>query len=332
MMRTRVTLGLVVLVAMVMLLVPGAGAQQRDKVVLMLNWYNYGEHAPLYLGLARGYYAEEGIDLEIQEGRGSGTTIQAVAAGSATLGYADMGTMIKTIAKGAPVKAVGVLIQTSPMAVMGLADKNIREPKDLLGKTIALTPGDAVGQIFLAFLKATGIKEEQFKSVTGDATTKRNAVIMGRADLLTGHVNDQQITIEEATGKKVHSIKFADYGVNPVNNGIIVRKDLLAAKPDLLRRFMRAATKSVEAGAKEPEAALEALLKVNPKAGKIEVLREGLKQTIPLLHSKYTQGQRPWRAAAEDMKVTLDLMVEYGGVDPAAKGKPDDYYTNELLP
>src|SRR3954466_2691057 len=64
-----------------------AQAQQRDKVVLMLNWYNYGEHAPFYLGLDKGFYRDEGIDLEIQEGRGSGATVQAVAAGSVQFGY-----------------------------------------------------------------------------------------------------------------------------------------------------------------------------------------------------------------------------------------------------
>jgi NitT/TauT family transport system substrate-binding protein len=255
-----------------------------------------------------------------------------VAAGSATFGYADLGTMIKAAAKGAPVKAVGVLIQTSPMAVIGFAEKNIREPKDLVGKTVALTPGDAVGQIFLAFLKATGIKESQFNSVTGDAATKRNAVIMGRADLLTGHVNDQAVSVQEATGKKVQSIRFADYGVNPVNNGIIARKELLTGKPELIRRFMRASTRAVEAAVKEPAAALEALTKANPKAGKPETLKEQLTRTLPLFHTKYTEGKRPWRVSAEDMTMTLDLMVEYGGVDPATRGKPEDYYTNEFLP
>ena len=73
----------------------GAMAQNRDKVVLLLNWYTYSEHAPLYLGVARGYFAQENIDLDIQEGRGSGVTIQAVAAGTATFGYADIPTMIK---------------------------------------------------------------------------------------------------------------------------------------------------------------------------------------------------------------------------------------------
>jgi NitT/TauT family transport system substrate-binding protein len=82
-----------------------------DKAVLMLNWYVYGEHAPFILGLKKGYYAEEGIDLDIQEGRGSAVTIQAVGAGTATFGLADIGVMIKAVAKGAPVKTVGVLLQ-----------------------------------------------------------------------------------------------------------------------------------------------------------------------------------------------------------------------------
>lgn len=70
-----------------------APASAGDKVVLMLNWYLYGEHAPFFCGLEKGYYSAEGIDLDIQEGRGSGITTQAVAAKSATFGYVDVPTM-----------------------------------------------------------------------------------------------------------------------------------------------------------------------------------------------------------------------------------------------
>ena len=70
----------------------------RDKVTLMLNWYLYSEHAPFFLGKERGLYADEGIDLDIQEGRGSAVTAQAVAAKSATFGYIDVTTMIKAAA------------------------------------------------------------------------------------------------------------------------------------------------------------------------------------------------------------------------------------------
>src|SRR5713101_9909960 len=90
-----------------------------DKVVLMLNWYVYGEHAPFYYGKARGIYAADNIDLEIQEGRGSAATTQAVAAKTANFGYVDVPTMMRAAVKGAPVVATGVLLQTSPMSAMG---------------------------------------------------------------------------------------------------------------------------------------------------------------------------------------------------------------------
>ena len=72
-------------------------AQQKEKVSLMLNWYLYSEHAPFFLGRERGYYEAEGIDLDIQEGRGSGPTIQAVAAKTVPFAYADVGTMINPV-------------------------------------------------------------------------------------------------------------------------------------------------------------------------------------------------------------------------------------------
>ena len=61
-------------------------AQTKEKVTLLLNWYVYSEHAPFFLGKDKGFYEAEGIDLVIQEGRGSGASVQAVAAGSATFG------------------------------------------------------------------------------------------------------------------------------------------------------------------------------------------------------------------------------------------------------
>ena len=134
-----------------------AQPKAQDKVTLMLNWYLYSEHAPFFLGKERGFYAEEGIDLDIQEGRGSAVTAQAVAAKSATFGYIDVTTMIKAAAKGAPLKSTGVLFQLSPMSVMGFADKNIKTPKDIIGKTVATTPGDSMSQMWPLFLKVNKV-------------------------------------------------------------------------------------------------------------------------------------------------------------------------------
>ncbi|MGA7325684.1 MAG: ABC transporter substrate-binding protein [Rhodomicrobium sp.] len=314
------------------LLIFAGPASAADKVVLMLNWYIYGEHAPFFLGKVKGIYAANGIDLEIQEGRGSAATTQAVAAKTANFGYVDVPTMMRAAIKGAPVISVGVLLQTSPMSVMGLEEKNIRKPDDIKGKTVAITPADSMTQIWPLFLKKTGLTEADFKTVAGDAQTKLNAVINGQADLLLGYVMDQSMKIKDATGKDVYPIKFADYGINMVSSGIIANTDYVKENPDVVKRFMKATTEAVEAAEKDPKSAVDAILSTNPKAGKPDTLLQGFKLTIPLYHTGETKGKRPFQVTAQNMTDTVDLLVEYGGLDASAKANPKAFYTNAYLP
>ena len=307
-------------------------ASAADKVVLMLNWYVYGEHAPFYYGKAKGIYAAAGIDLEIQEGRGSAATTQAVAAKTADFGYVDVPTMMRAAIKGAPVIATGVLLQTSPMSAMGFAEKNIRKPEDIKGKTVAVTPGDSMSQVWPLFLKKTGLKDSDFKTVSGDAQTKLNAVMNNQADLLLGYVMDQAIKLQDATHKDIYPIRFADYGVNMVSSGIIVQKDYLKTHPDVVKRFLRAATRSLEEAAKNPDAAIDAMLKVNPKSGVKETALVGMKNTASLYRGPDNPNGRPLRVGAKNMDETLALLVEYGGLEKASAGKATDYYTNDFLP
>ncbi len=308
-----------------------AGAQQKDKVTLMLNWYLTGAQLAFYSGKDKGYFDQEGIDLQIQEGRGSGPTIQAVAANNVAFGYADIGTMIKIAAKGAPVKAVGIAIQKSPIAVISLAEKNIRKPEDIKGKIVALTPGDAPSQMWQLFVKKTGLKESDFKTVSGDAKTKVNAVISGQADALVGFSTDQPNEIWQATKKPVQTIMLADYDVNPVGLGIVVHRDTIKSNPDLIRRFMRASIRSFEDAQKNPEADVALVQRSHPKAGTREGLLNGLNATLALLHTSDTEKERPFKVSPKAMNETLDLMIEFAGVDKNA-GPATNFYTNEFLP
>jgi NitT/TauT family transport system substrate-binding protein len=307
-------------------------AAAADKVILMLNWYVYGEHAPFYYGKEKGIFADAGIDLDIQEGRGSGVTTQAVAARTAQFGYVDVPTMMRAAVKGAPVISTGVLLQTSPMSAMGFVEKNIRKPEDIKGKTVATTPGDSMSQIWPLFLKKTGLKESDFKTVSGDATTKLNAVINGQADLLLGYVMDQSMKIKDATGRDVYPIKFADYGVNLVSSGIITTTGLIKDNPDLVKRMMLASTKAIIAAVKDPKAAAQAILNANPKGGRIETLTQGFELTIPLYADPTGSSRQPFKVSDQNMADTVAVMVEYGGLDAAAKDNPKHFYTNDYLP
>src|SRR5271156_35337 len=317
------------LLAWAMLAAPASAA---DKVVLMLNWYVYGEHAPFYYGKAKGLYAAENIDLEIQEGRGSAATTQAVTAKTADFGYVDIPTMMRATIKGAPVISTGVLLQTSPMSAMGFADRNIRKPEDIKGKIVAITPADSMTQIWPLFLRKTRLKESDFTTVAGDGQTKLNAVINGQADLLLGYVMDQSMKIKDATRKDVYPIKFVDYGINMVSSGIVANTDYVKANADLVKRFMSATTKAVEAAEKDPKGAAQSILDANPKGGKIDTLTQGFELTIPLYRTPETRARRPFQVTDQNMIDTVNLMVEYGGLDAKAKDNPKAFYTNDYLP
>lgn len=320
-----------ILLALCAMLIAGP-ALAADKVTLMLNWYVYGEHAPFYYGKEKGIFTKNGIDLEIQEGRGSGTVTQVVAAKTVPFGYVDVPTMMRAAVKGAPVTAVGIALQTSPMSAMGFAEKNIKKADDLKGKTVATTPGDSMSQIWPLFLKKTGLKESDMKILSGDATTKLNAVINGQADVLLGYVMDQSMKIKDATGKDVTPVKFADYGINLVSSGVIVHRDTLKENPDLVKRFMAATVASIEAASKDPKGAAQSILNANPKGGKIETLTQGFELTIPLYKDPTGESKQVMRVSDKNMMETVGVMVEYGGLEAKAKDDIKTYYTNEYLP
>jgi NitT/TauT family transport system substrate-binding protein len=89
-----------------------------------------------------------------------------------------------------------------------------------------------MSQIWPLFLKKANLKESDMKILSGDATTKLNAVINGQADVLLGYVMDQSMKIKDATGKDVFPIKFADYGINLVSSGVVANRDFVKDNQD----------------------------------------------------------------------------------------------------
>lgn len=321
-----------VIVIALLFAAPFAPSRAADKATLLLNWYLYAEHAPFFLGKERGYFEKEGIDLDIREGRGSVPTVQAVAEGAATFGYADLASVLKAADKGAPVVVVGVLLQKSPMAFISLAEKNIREPQDLRGKSLALTPGDSLSQILPLLLGKVGMKESDMTIIAGDNRAKLNAVINGQADAMLGYSMDQNLRITAATHKPVTTLSFANYGVNLASSSIVAAKDTTGRHGDLVTRFMRAATHAVADAEKDPAAAVDAMLKVSPKAGLRDDLIEGLKLTIPLYHTDATKDQPPFRASRADVKASVDLLAQSGIISRASAGRMDDFISFKFLP
>src|SRR5947199_3046580 len=184
-----------------------------DAVSLRLKWYLGGLHVPFYFGKERGFYAAEGIDLTINEGRGSANTVQVVAAGSDTFGLADSSSVISTAAKGADVKSVMSLLNSTGFAVVSLAETGIKTPKDLEGKKLAVSPGDPLGQLFQALAAHNKLDVSKITMVQVDPAAKVVTVLEKRADGLLGGADDQFFQIKQR-GLQPAALRFSETGAN----------------------------------------------------------------------------------------------------------------------
>ncbi|MCB1992115.1 MAG: ABC transporter substrate-binding protein [Geminicoccaceae bacterium] len=302
-------------------------AEAADEVSLRLNWYLGGLHVPFYYGKEQGIFEAEGIDLTINEGRGSGNTTQVVAAGSDTFGMADSSSLITLASKGGEIKSVMSMLNSTGFSVVSLAETGIREPKDLEGKSVAVSPGDPLAQLLEAVAKANDVDISTINFIQVDPAAKVVSVLEGRADALLGGADDQYFLIKYQ-GKEPHALRYSEHGANIVGMTILTRTDLIESNPDLVERFVRASVKSWEAAIENPEAAVEAALKVKPDLNEQSTLDQ-LMVDIELLHSP-ASPDRIGYGAEEDWTRTIDLLKTYRGLETDQDWTA--FHTNEFVP
>ena len=319
---------LALVVALGALAAPAIPAVALDKASLRLNWVLIGQHPPYYLGVKRGYYKDEGIDLTINEGRGSGAAVQLVANGDDTFGLADAGAVIAGRAKGAPVAVILSIFRTSNLSVTCREDKNVTTLADLYGKKIAATAGDALHQMWPGLVGANKLDTSKISLVFMDPASKPLAVLDGRTDCLLGGIDDQAVTIENK-GAKVNIIRFADNNFNTMTVSAFTNDKVMKENPDLVRRFVKATIRSWEAAIQDPAAAVEAAAEAKPGINK-DILRAQLEASIKLVPppdgSKMAFGSAP--AAFWDQ--TLNILKEYQGLKTEAANA--DHYNYSFLP
>lgn len=316
----RLFLALIVLFA-------GGPALAQEAVSLRLNWYLGGLHVPFYYGKEMGFFKQEGIDLTINEGRGSANTVQVVAAGSDTFGMADSSSLITTAAKGADVKSVMSLLNSTGFSVVSLASAGIKTPKDLEGKSLAVSPGDPLGQLFRALAAHNKLDMNTIKFVQVDPAAKVVAVLEKRVDALLGGADDQYFLIKYK-GAEPAALRYADHGANIVGMTIVTTGNLIKTKPDLVRRFVRASVRSWEAAKKNPGPAVDAAMKAKPDLNRQSTLDQMLVD-FELLDSPNSKGKIGLGSKA-DWDQTLGLLRQYRELD--TKEPWTTFHTNDFVP
>ncbi|MBI3078735.1 MAG: ABC transporter substrate-binding protein [Deltaproteobacteria bacterium] len=306
----------------------GSIAAGEREITLRTDWLFRGYHAPFFVALKKGYFAEQGVGVQLQEGRGSATVMQLVANQSATFGFVDGAVMAMGVDKGMPLKMVAGIFQRTTAAMMVYQGSGIENPRDMAGKTAGLVPGANTTQLFPIFLQRNGVAPEAVKVINVTPANKTTFFRQRKYDITSALINDE-VPALRLQGEQIKVFHFADYGVNTMSLGVVTHPQMLSSSPETVRRFLAAAIRGWEFAASNPEEAVSIFL-ASVEARVRDVSLEQLRIALTLLHTDATRGRPLGWMAQEDWQKTQDFLVQSG----AMKGRHplDAFYTNALLP
>jgi NitT/TauT family transport system substrate-binding protein len=297
--------------------------------VFALNWFAVGDHAAYWVALEKGYYKARGLDVELQNSKGSGDSLAKVDTNRADVGLADAAVVIPRIAQGARVKIVGAVFDHTPLNFWMWTSSGITRPKDLEGKTLAAPPGDAQRQLFPAFAKLHGIDTAKVKWLSIEPAAKFVSLSEKRADVVADYLTGLPF-YEKAIGREnLASMPWHKHGFDIYSMAIVASEKTLAERPKVLREFVAASYLGWRDVMESPKAALEIFKKRVPEID-LALIEPNLMLGLELMKTeRYARHGIGWVDRAK-MCATVDLLNTYMP-DLPRKAGCDEVFTNEFL-
>lgn len=238
-----------------------------EPVKFVMDWAFDGPQAIWTVAAQQQCFAKQGLDVKIDRGFGSSDAIGKVAAGAYDIGVADFSSIVAYDAAhpDAALKIVFVVSDRSPTSVSVLKTSGITKPKDLEGKRLADSPGEASRVLFPAFAKANGIDISKITWVSVAPNLRQASLLQGKADAAAGHMFTV-LSGMKALGvdqDKVTTMEYAKYGVDVPGSSVIVKPQWASAHPKQLQGFLTCAAAGVRASIADPKAALASLHQYN---------------------------------------------------------------------
>jgi NitT/TauT family transport system substrate-binding protein len=236
----------------------------QEKMQLQLNWFQLADHAPVYLAMKKGYFKEEGIELTVLRGSGSADSAKKIDLGQADVGISDAPTVLTAISKGANLKMVAVVFDKAGNNVFFKKSANIKTPKDLVGKKIAVPPADSHRVLWPAFANLNGIDPNSVTLVNVKPEGKQAIVAAGEVDGSFDLYTSYAIW-EKVLGKgEVGNLLWANFGLPIYGHTYFVNNDLIKKNPKLIEKFLRATHKGWKDAKADPKAAIDAMVEQVP--------------------------------------------------------------------
>jgi NitT/TauT family transport system substrate-binding protein len=246
---------------------PSASAQ-TTKLKMVLNWKYQGPQGMFFLADDKGYFKEEGLEVTLDQGNGSGAPIGLVANGTYDVGFGDINALIELAAKKpdeAPI-AVFVMFNQPPFTVAVKSGSPIKTPKDFEGKTLGGAAGDGALKLFPALCKLAKFDCTKVNITNMQPNLREQMLMQGQVDGVFGYVNTIRFSarLMGVDDSQIRFINYGDYGMDLYSNAIIVSKKLVKDNPKAVAGLVRAINRGLLDSLKDVDASVAAVAKREP--------------------------------------------------------------------
>ncbi|WHY88453.1 ABC transporter substrate-binding protein [Neobacillus novalis] len=298
-----------------------SNAVNLQKVSLMLDWYPNAVHSFLYVAKEKGYFNEQGLEVEIQMPADTNDPLRLVAAEKIDMAISYQPQVLVARSEDIPVLSFAAIVRHPLNQLMVPKEGPIHSPKDLTGKTIGYPAIPLDEAIIQTMMESDGgdVKKVKMVDVGWDLipamATKKTDALMG------GFINHEKLLLEKE-GHPMRTLNPADYGVPDYYELVLVASEKgLKAKPEVFKKFIAAITKGQQFVVDHPVEGLSLLMGHEEKTSPLEkdIETKSLQILLPLMDAKDkpfgSQDRETWEEVAEWLKSTKMIKQEIKAKD-----------------
>ncbi|AEF54436.1 ABC transporter substrate-binding protein [Marinomonas posidonica] len=301
-------------------LIASSSVMAADKVTFQLDWLPGGDKAPVYVGIQQGFFAEEGLDVNIASGRGSTDALTKMATGQSDIGSSDISALMAAKAQdNVPVVAVMPYFTQAPHAFFTLKSSGIRSIKDLKGKKVATSPFTSSNAFLPLVLKENNLTEPDIKLVKSDPGALAPMMITGNTDAIIAWVTNTALFTAQAkeAGKEIVEMPWSDSGLSLYSSSLLASERFLEERPEVAKRFISAFSKAVKFTYDYPDKAGEDLHKMVPEVD-ASIASAQIKSITGLVFNDVTDKDGFGHFTTQRIQQTWDYAAEANGLSKDA--------------
>jgi NitT/TauT family transport system substrate-binding protein len=316
-----------------LMLLAAPAAQALDKVKFNLAWLPQGSTGGVLVAQAKGFYAEAGLEVQVQRGYGGQRTVNEIDQGLFEFGYGDPISVMLNRAKGGKTVMVGAINTVWPAALcyVQTPQRQLRTLADLKGLSLGGGAASPLQNIVPAWLAANGLPATHLKLLRMDPAVINPSFLQGRIDLAEcwEGANKPLLTqLAARDGKQLGALAYRDFKLDIYGNGLVASEALVQRKPELVKRFVRATYRGYELMRQNPEAAADLIVAGNKLLDRAILLQQ-IKETVAIISDPGAGSAPLGQMRAERMNSTLEFAKKaFPAIAPV---RATEVYTNRFI-